>query len=196
MRDRFKPREVDRSELFAAKFVSRITLVVIASAVAGALVIAYLLERDLSIGYREAIFSISEAAKLLTSTVVYSVAFQILIAIPILALAVILYTHKVVGPIYRFSSIFREVATGGLRNISRIRQNDHLRSTMESVNDMKTGLLSFMDSCDEKSDKIDKLLERLESASEADKNDIVRELRAEAAALGEITSKLKTDSSG
>lgn len=192
MRNRFEPREVDRSELFAARFVSRITLIVIVSAVVGALVVAYFLERDLSKGYTEAIFSLLEAASLLTSTVIYSVVLQILIAIPILVLAVILYTHKVVGPMHRFSVIFREVASGGLGNISRIRQNDHLRSTVESINDMKTDLLEFINSCGQKSDKMEQLLNRLESASEQDKNEIIRELREEGAALGELTGKLKT----
>ncbi|MFQ5431875.1 MAG: hypothetical protein ACE5EN_05160 [Nitrospinota bacterium] len=196
MRERFKPREVDRSELFAARFVSRITIIIIASAVVGALIVASMLERDLSKGYAEAIFSISEASGLLTSTVIYSVLFQILIAIPILAIVVILVTHKVVGPMYRFSSIFREVAVGELRNTSRIRQKDHLRSTMESINDMKTDLLGFIESCDEKSGNIGKMLERLEKASESDKGEIVRELREEAAALGNLTEQIKTAESG
>jgi len=192
MRDRFKPREVDRSELFAATFISRIAIIVTTAAVVGALIVAYFLERDLSKGYAEAIFSISEAARLLTSTVIYSVLLQILIAIPILVFAVILYTHKVVGPMYRFSAIFREVASGGLRNISRIRQYDHLRSTMESINDMKTDLLGFIDSCEQKNDKMERLLNKLQSATEAEKSEIIRELREEAAALGELTEKIKT----
>lgn len=191
MINRFKPKEADRSYLFAVSFVGRLTVIVVVSAVVGALVIAYFLERDLTKSYSEAIFGVSDAVRLLVPSLIYSALFQVLVAIPVLALAVVLYTHKVVGPIFRFTTVFREVAHGGLKQISRLRQNDQLRITLESINEMKLGLTGFVESCDTKIEKIEELVGKLESAAEPDKSSIVRELREEAASLGDLTGKLK-----
>lgn len=191
MDSRLKEEEAGRKGRFAASFVGRLTIIVIVSAVVGALLIAYFLERDLTIGYMEAISGVSGAARLLSSSLLYSAIFQVFIAIPILALAVILYTHKVVGPIYRFTSVFREVARGGVTEPSRIRTGDELRGTLESINEMKAELARFIESCGQESEKIERLIEKLESAKEQEKGGIVRELRAEAAQLKELTGKPK-----
>ena len=186
-----KEEEADRKGRFAVSFVGRLTIIVIVSAVVGASLIAYLLERDLTIGYAQAISGVSDAAQLLASSLLYSAIFQVFIAIPILALAVILYTHKVVGPIFRFTSVFREVARGGVAEPSRIRTGDELRGTLESINEMKAELAGFIESCGQESEKIEQLVEKLESAKEQERGDIVRELRAEAAQLKELTEKPK-----
>lgn len=191
MDSRLKEEEAGRKGRFAVSFVGQLTIIVIVSAVVGALLIAYFLERDLTIGYAQAISGVSAAAQLLSSSLLYSAIFQVFIAIPILALAVILYTHKVVGPIYRFTSVFREVAQGGVTEPSRIRTGDELRGTLESINEMKAELAGFIESCGQESDKIERLVEKLESAPEQEKGGIVQELRAEAALLKELTEKPK-----
>ncbi len=192
MDDRFKHKEVDKPDRFAVSFVSRLTIIVLVSAVVGAFLIAYFLERDLTKSYSDAISSVSEAAQLLFSSLVYSALFQVFVAIPILAFAIIFYTHKVVGPIFRFTVVFREMARGGLKKPSRIREKDQLLTTLDSINDMKTGLIGFIESCGRESEKIEHLVEKLETADEQDKGNIIRELREEAASLKDLTGKLKT----
>lgn len=188
---RLKEEEAGRKGRFTVSFVGRLTIIVIVSAVVGALLVGYFLERDLTAGYMQAISGVSGAVKLLASSLFYSAIFQVFIAIPILALAVILYTHKVVGPIYRFTSVFREVAHGGVAEPSRIRTGDELRGTLESINEMKAELAGFIESCGQENEKIERLVEKLESAPEQERGGIVRELRAEAAQLKELTKKPK-----
>lgn len=55
----------------------------------------------------------------------------------------IYFTHKVAGPLYKLSQLFKQVGRGNLRVEARLRKGDELRAVFESFAEMVSGLREF-----------------------------------------------------
>jgi hypothetical protein len=64
----------------------------------------------------------------------------VLIPLVIIALHSILTSHKVAGPLYRFSYVFNAVERGNIPKPIRLRKGDYLQDEMEEINRMLAGL--------------------------------------------------------
>jgi|WetSurMetagenome_2_1015567.scaffolds.fasta_scaffold182425_2 hypothetical protein len=65
---------------------------------------------------------------------------SVLIPLVIIALHSILTSHKVAGPLYRFSHIFGAVERGNIPKPIRLRKGDFLQAEMEEINKMLISL--------------------------------------------------------
>lgn len=177
--------------LFSAVGVIRICVIVIVASLLGALVVVFKLDRDLTQGYTQAIASLSQADYSLFSTIVYSALFQLFVSLSAIAAAVIFYSHKVVGPLFRFTVVFGEMSEGKVRAMTRIRKNDQLHSITDELNETKKKLCVYVDSLREKSDEIERMLDSLEQASEPEKGMIEARLEEEITALKGAADKVR-----
>lgn len=187
----FEPKGKDHARRFCASFTSLVAIVIVFSTLLGTIIIGYFLERDLSISYAEAVRNIFEVNKILPLSLVYSALFQFLFAITAIAISAIIYSHKVVGPIFRFKIIFREIARGRMGAIYRIRHNDQLKTSLEYINHMMIGIFGNLEFFDSKSRGMELLLEKLESSSDSEKDKILQDLKKEIASFADRASIIK-----
>lgn len=64
----------------------------------------------------------------------------VLIPLFIIAVHSILTSHRVAGPLYRFSNIFRNIEQGSLPKPIQLRKRDFLKTEMAQINQMLTSL--------------------------------------------------------
>ncbi|VAX22449.1 hypothetical protein MNBD_NITROSPINAE04-1126 [hydrothermal vent metagenome] len=179
------------SKPFGVVYLSRITIAVVAGAALSIFLIYFLLNRDLSGGYFEAISGIGQAGTALLRSVFYSVLFQLIIALSVIALVVIYYSDKILGPLYRVTVTFLEIAGGDIRSETRIRGKDELQSIPGRINGLKSELAAFVDEIQEKCDTVSSDISSLEGASEGDKVELEKKLREDVEKLNEITKRIK-----
>lgn len=101
------------------------------------------------------------------------------------SIVVILMTHRVAGPIYRFEKYAQELGSGKLNSDLRIRKKDQFQNLVKSFNKMTHDLKSGLLKVNEVSEKLDKLIDELSDTSNNElllKEDIKR-----------IVSELKKD---
>lgn len=81
------------------------------------------------------------------------------------SIIVILMTHRIAGPMYRFEKYIAEIGSGELHSDLRIRQKDQFQNFVGSLNkmtgDIKRGLFEINDV----SEKLDTLIEELSKSS-------------------------------
>ncbi len=169
----------------------RIMGIVVVSSILGALMVGYFLERDLTQGYASAVSRISEARHILTTSLAYSALLQLVISVPAIILGTIFYSNKVVGPIFKFTRIFREISGGRLNEVSSIRKNDELKATITNINHATVGIIGHIDYVSTKSANLQKLLEEYELADERGRVWAFEKLQLESALLLNLTRKMK-----
>jgi len=98
---------------------------------------------------------------------------------------VILMTHRIAGPMYRFERYVNEIGFGRLCSDLKIRKKDQFQNMADSLNKMAQGLKFGLGEVNDVSDKLDKLIEELSTSSSGEillREDIKR-----------IVSELKKD---
>jgi methyl-accepting chemotaxis protein len=81
---------------------------------------------------------------------------------------VILMTHRIVGPMYRFEKYIKEIGSGRLNSDLKIRKKDQFQNMADSLNNMTKDLKLGLGEVNEVSDKLDKLIEELSMSSSRD----------------------------
>lgn len=84
---------------------------------------------------------------------------SIIIITPFIIMIGIYFSHKVAGPIYRIERYLKEMAAGDLSQALTLRKGDELVSLAEGINNVRTGLVSAIDS---HKDRLDSLLGKVE----------------------------------
>ena len=179
--------------LFSMFSVARICVIIIIASMISALFVILYLDSKLSNGYSQAIGRISSADYSLFTTVVYSSLFQIFVALSAMAVAVIFYSHKVVGPIYRFTLVFRDIAEGKLKCKTRIRKHDQLQSIASMINFMKCGLRGFLGEVLNRAHNIEEIVDTLELVDESEKGAIKEKLIDEIESLEDLVARIRLD---
>lgn len=78
---------------------------------------------------------------------------------------VILMTHRIAGPMYRFEKYIKEIGSGRLNSDLKIRKKDQFQNMADSLNNMTKDLKLGLGEVNEVSDKLDKLIEELSMSS-------------------------------
>lgn len=188
-----KPHEKNISSIFGIFNVVRLLVIVLTVSVMGAAIVVYKLDRSLADGYAQAVAGISLAGAALLPAIIYSGLFQVFAAVSGISLAAIFYSHKVVGPLYRFTAAFREIGEGKIRENTRIRKTDQLQAMTVAVNEMKAGLRDFVDDVREKAGSVEELADSLEGAPEPEREAMESEIRKKITSLAQTMEKLKLE---
>ncbi len=101
----------------------------------------------------------------------------------LLGIFVVLATHKVAGPLYRFKAVMEEIQQGNLRPHAAIREDDQLQEFSHSIRQMLESLRSDCGALKEKCRDLDQLL-----TAEAPAKDALQPLRE----MRQILEKYRT----
>ena len=81
------------------------------------------------------------------------------------SIVVILMTHRIAGPMYRFEKYIREVGSGKLCPDLRIRKKDQFQNMVDALNKMTDDLKLGLTEVNDVSSKLDKLIGELSDSS-------------------------------
>ena len=80
-------------------------------------------------------------------------------------IVVVLMTHRIAGPMYRFEKYVREVGSGKLYSDLKIRKKDQFQNMVEALNKMTDDLKLGLAEVNDVSGKLDKLIGELSDSS-------------------------------
>jgi len=102
------------------------------------------------------------------------------------SLVVVLMTHRVAGPIYRFEKYAQEVGSGQLCSELKIRKKDQFQNLVGAFNKMTDGLRSGLIKVAGVSQKLDGLIDQLSDSSNKEELLLKEDIK-------KIVSELRTD---
>lgn len=154
---------IDKS--FQAEFILKFCgLVVLGCVIFGALL--YIFSRStLTTSFENSRLVVKGTADYLFPGLLFAGVIVALVMAVASSIVVLLMTHRVAGPVYRFEKYAEELGSGRLNSDLKIRKKDQFQNLVKSFNkmthDLKTGLLKV----NEVSDKLDKLIDELSDSS-------------------------------
>ncbi len=161
----YKRRNYFINKAFQSEFILKFCgLVVLGSAVFG--IILYLLSKQtLTTSFENSRLVIKSTADYIFPGLL----FGGIIAATFTALAasavVILMTHRIAGPMYRFEKYITEIGSGKLNSDLKIRKKDQFQNMANALNKMTEDLKLGLTEVNEVSAKLDKLIEELSYSS-------------------------------
>ena len=109
------------------------------------------------------------------------VSLLILVGIAIISL---LYSHRIVGPLYRLGVIARAVRNGDLRQQARLRKNDMVTPLADELNAFCAQYRDTIGALQEKTEELSQLAATLCASDDAERSrDLRRQLAAQAAEM-------------
>ena len=189
---------IDKS--FQAEFILKFCgLVVLGCVIFG--VILYICSRStLTTSFENSRLVVKSTADYLFPGLLFAGIIVALVMAVASSLVVLLMTHRVAGPIYRFEKYVEALGSGNLNSDLKIRKKDQFQNLVKSFNkmthDLKTGLLKV----NEVSDKLDKLIDGLSNSPnnelllKEDIKKIVAELKKDKEDLKKALMYFKIDS--
>ena len=161
----YKRKQYFINKTFQSEFVVKFCgLVIMGSAVFG--IILYLFSKHaLTTSFENSRLVIKSTADYIFPGLLFGGVITAIITALAAGVVVILMTHRIAGPMYRFERYINEIGSGRLYSDLKIRKKDQFQNMAGSLNkmthDLKLGLLEVNDV----SDELDKLIEELSASS-------------------------------
>lgn len=136
----FKRRIVFIEKDFQRNFIIKFSLVALGAMVMASLILYFLSKDTITATYRFHSLALESTANaIMPSLVITNVA--VLLGFVVATIYVTLYvSHKIGGPLYRFSQDLKEIGSGKLSVRIRLRQYDQLRDFAQTINTMVQNL--------------------------------------------------------
>ena len=161
----YKRRNYFINKAFQSEFIVKFCgLVILGSAVFG--VILYLFSKHaLTTSFENSRLVIKSTADYLFPGLLFGGVITAIVTALASSVVVMLMTHRIAGPMYRFEKYISEIGSGKLYSDLKIRKKDQLQNMVSALNkmtdDLKLGLLEV----NEVSEKLDKLIDELSTSS-------------------------------
>jgi len=161
----YKRKQYFINKTFQSEFIVKFcSLVILGSVVFG--VILYLFSKHtLTTSFENSRLVIKSTADYIFPGLLFGGIITAMITALAAGAVVILMTHRIAGPMYRFEKYINEIGSGRLCPDLKIRKKDQFQNVADSLNkmtnDLKLGLLEVEDV----SNKLDKLIEELSMSS-------------------------------
>ena len=162
---RHKRRHYFINKAFQAEFILKFCgLVILGSALFG--ILLYLFSKNaLTTSFENSRLVIKSTADYIFPGLISGGLLVAVITALSATIVVVLMTHRIVGPMYRFEKYIKEVGSGKLYSDLKIRKKDQFQNMVEALNkmtdDLKLGLVEVNDV----SGKLDKLIGELSDSS-------------------------------
>ena len=181
----FKRKNYFINRVFQSEFILKFCgLVVIGSTVFG--IILYLFSKHtLTTSFENSRLVIKSTADYLFPGLLFGGLIVAIFTALAASVVVMLMTHRIAGPMYRFEKYINEIGSGRLYSDLKIRKKDQFQNMAGSLNKMTQDLKLGLVEVNEVSEKLDKLIGQLSDSSSREillKEDIKR-----------IVSELKKD---
>ncbi|MCX5692905.1 MAG: methyl-accepting chemotaxis protein [Candidatus Omnitrophica bacterium] len=161
----YKRKQYFINKTFQSEFIVKFCgLVIMGSVVFG--IILYLFSKHaLTTSFENSRLVIKSTADYIFPGLLFGGVITAIITALAAGAVVILMTHRIAGPMYRFERYINEIGSGRLYSDLKIRKKDQFQNMAGSLNkmthDLKLGLLEVNDV----SDELDKLIEELSASS-------------------------------
>ena len=182
---RYKRKSYFINKTFQSEFILKFCgLVILGSIVFG--VILYICSKHtLTTSFENSRLVIKSTADYIFPGLLFGGIVAAIITALAASVVVVLMTHRIAGPMYRFERYVNEIGFGRLCPDLKIRKKDQFQNMADSLNKMTQGLRFGLGEVNNVSDKLDKLIEELSMSSSGEillREDIKR-----------IVSELKKD---
>lgn len=184
MDDTKKRRQYLINKQFQIKFIIKVYLAVFITIATVGLFLFYLNDKTLSHSAYQQVLNMRSARDMLLPTILSISAITAIVALVIIIFKVILESHKIAGPIYRFEKAFETVGYGDLTASVKLRKKDEMQDLSEKFNAM----LSCLNSNIVKSKKTVKKLREVTALKDEENKEILNLINE----LEENLSKIKT----
>lgn len=168
----FKRRIVFIEKDFQRNFIIKFSLVALGAMITASLVLYFLSKDTITATYRFHSLALqSTADAIMPSLIITNVA--VLVGFIIATVYVTLYiSHKIGGPLYRFSQDLQQIGQGNLSIRIRLRQYDQLRDFAQTINTMVQNLESSALQVEQSLANLQKIIEEPEWDKEVVKKQV------------------------
>lgn len=158
---------------FTLWFQFKYCLAMITSLAATSLCIYLYFSHGLGESYAESLLTLSQMEKSLSSALLMTFLLQCLLIL-LISIAVNLFvSHKIAGPVYRFEHSLRCISGSDLTHVSRIRDNDQIKSMVSALNRLILSLCNVYRSLHGVENELHRIIRQQENGENPD----MRELR-------------------
>jgi len=173
----YKRKNYFINKAFQSEFILKFCgLVVLGSAVFG--VILYIFSKHvLTTSFENSRLVIKSTADYLLPGLLFGGIIVAILTALAAGIVVMLMTHRIAGPMYRFEKYISDIGSGRLCSDLKIRKKDQFQSMVAALNKMTADLKLGLTEVNEVSAKLDKLIEELSDSSSREillKEDIKR----------------------
>jgi len=161
----YKRRNYFINKAFQSEFILKFCgLVALGSAVFG--VVLYVFSKNaLTTSFENSRLVIKSTADYLLPGLLFGGLIVAMLTALAASVIVMLMTHRIVGPMYRFEKYISDVGSGSLHSDLKIRKKDQFQNMVASLNKMTSDLKLGLVEVNEVSAKLDKLIEELSDSS-------------------------------
>lgn len=158
---------------FRLWFQIKYCLVMIAGLAATSLCIYLYFKQGLGENYSESLITLTRVEQALPAALLVTFSLQSLLVL-LFSIAINLFvSHKIAGPIFRFEHSLRCISDGDLQHVTRIRDNDQLKSMASALNRLIASLRSTYTSLHGVEQELGQIIRQQEKGESPD----LRELR-------------------
>jgi methyl-accepting chemotaxis protein len=173
----YKRRVYFINRTFQSEFILKFCGIVILGSVVFGTVLYVFSKHTLTTSFENSRLVIKSTADYIFPGLLFGGIIVAAITALVAGIIVILMTHRIVGPMYRFEKYVKEIGSGRLYADLRIRKKDQFQNMADSLNKMTEDLRFGLMEVNGVSDKLDKLIEELSMSSSREillKEDIKR----------------------
>lgn len=121
---------------FKIKFIAIISIFLFLALLISAVFFYYYANKELGDTYREKIYTVAQfKVTIIKDTLLIFIPFVIIAAI-FMVIAIILYTHRIVGPLVRVKAVTQQITENNLDMFIKFRRKDAIKALADSLNNL------------------------------------------------------------
>jgi len=121
---------------FRTRFIAIISVLLLLALSISAAFFYYYANKELGDTYREKIYTIAQfRAAIIKDTLLIFIS-PLLISAIFIIITIILYTHRIVGPLVRIRTIAQQITEGNLEILVKFRRKDAIKALADSLNNL------------------------------------------------------------
>lgn len=161
----YKRRNYFIDKTFQSEFILKFCGLVILGAAAFGIIMYIFSRNTLTTSFENSRLVIKSTADYIFPGILFGGIITAIITALAAGAVVMLMTHRIAGPMYRFERYISDIASGRLYSDLKIRKKDQFQDMAGSLNKMTQGLKLGLKEVNDVSGKLDKLIEELSTSS-------------------------------
>ena len=150
---------------FQVEFILKFCSLVIFGSIIFGMILYIFSSRTLTTSFENSRLVVKSTADYLLPTLVYGGIIVAIVTAVAATIVVLLMTHRIAGPMYRFEKYINEISGGELVSDLMIRKNDQFQRIVGAFNKMSHSLKEVITEIDRISNKLGSLIEKLSNSS-------------------------------
>lgn len=119
---------------FKIRFIAVIVLILIVAFSISAAFFYFYTNKELGETYTQKIYAITQFKTIVIKDTLFIFIPPVIVAIIFIVITIILYTHRIVGPLVRIRTVTRELSEGNFDIVVNFREKDAIRALADSLN--------------------------------------------------------------